>query len=275
MLASGQTITGGAGFDAISIQGSGIAAAASTSIEELIFDGSTSEAIVRATGMAGLSTLTFSGQGTNAPSVSRLGDQALTVNAILDSAAGQQVVVSGSGALTVNLNRNPTQVALGNTTSNHFDFKASTTAAVDISVGSYVSASSAHNLNNSVGDVGITVDSTSVFSSHVQASGAQTISILGNGGIAATVSGQNTQTINVNASSGTLAVGSSAASTFNLTTSGNITLDGSNSRLSGVQTMSINVATGTADLSGGNLGFHDMPDRVPRRSGNRCFCSFK
>ena len=42
-----------------------------------------------------------------------------------------------------------------------------------------------------------------------QASGAAAISILGNGGIAATVSGQNTQTINVNASSGTLAVGSS------------------------------------------------------------------
>ena len=50
---------------------------ASTSIEELIFDGSTSEAIVRATGMAGLNTLTFSGQGTNAPSISGIGDQAL------------------------------------------------------------------------------------------------------------------------------------------------------------------------------------------------------
>ena len=59
MLASGQTITGGAGFDSLSIQGSGIAAAASTSIEELIFDGSSTEAIVRATGMAGLNTLTF------------------------------------------------------------------------------------------------------------------------------------------------------------------------------------------------------------------------
>ncbi len=60
MLASGQTITGGAGFDSLSVQGSGIAAMSSTSIEELIFDGSTSEAIVRATGMAGLNTLTFS-----------------------------------------------------------------------------------------------------------------------------------------------------------------------------------------------------------------------
>ena len=103
MLASGQTITGGAGFDSLSVQGSGIAAMASTSIEELIFDGSTSEAIVRATGMAGLNTLTFSGQGTNAPSISGIGDQALTVNAILDSTADQQQNISGSGAVTVNL----------------------------------------------------------------------------------------------------------------------------------------------------------------------------
>ena len=258
MLASGQTITGGAGFDSVSIQGSGIAAAASTGIEELIFDGSTSEAIVRATGMAGLSTLTFSGQGTNAPSVSGLGDQALTVNAILDNGSPQQVVISGSGALTVNLNGNPTQVALSNKTDNDFDFKASTTAGIDLNIGSYTSASGTYTLNDSQGDVGITVDSTSVFGSHVKASGAATISVLGNGAIAATISGQNTQTITVNASSGTLAVGSSAATTFNLTTDANITIGGSTSRLSGVQTMAIDVTKGTADLSGANLGFHDM-----------------
>jgi len=255
MLASGQTITGGAGFDSLSIQGSGIAAAASTSIEELIFDGSGTEAIVRATGMAGLNTLTFSGN--SSASVSGLQDQALTVNAILDG-AGQQVVVSSSGTLSVNLNANPTQVALENRTDNDFDFKGSTTAGIDISVGAYTSASGTYVLNNSTGDVGITVDSTSVFGSHVQASGASTISILGTGGIAATVSGQNTETITVNASSGTLAVGSSAATTFNLTTTSNITLGGTSSRLSGVQTMSINVGTNTADLSGANLGFQDM-----------------
>ena len=44
-----------------------------------------SEVIVRATGMGSLSTLTFSGQGTNTPHISGLGDQALTVNAILES----------------------------------------------------------------------------------------------------------------------------------------------------------------------------------------------
>ena len=259
MLASGQTITGGAGFDSLSVQGSGIAAAASTSIEELIFDGSSTEAIVRATGMAGLNTLTFSGN--SSASVSGLQDQALTVNAILDG-AGQQVVVSSSGTLSVNLNANPTQVALENRTDNDFDFKASTTAGIDITVGSYTSASGTYVLNDSTGDVGITVDSTSVFGSHVQASGASTISILGTGGIAATVSGQNTQTITVNASSGTLAVGSSAATTFNLTSLSNITLGGTTSRLSGVQTMSINVATNTADLSGGNLWIPGYADSV-------------
>ena len=75
--------------------------------------------------------------------------------------------MSGTGALTVNLKGNPTQVDLANTTSNHFDFKAATTAAVNISVGPYVSASGTYNLNNVVGDVGVTVDSTSVFGSHV------------------------------------------------------------------------------------------------------------
>jgi len=257
MLASGQTISGGAGFDSLSIQGSGIAAAASSSIEELIFDGSTSEAIVRATGMAGLNTLTFSGQGANVPSISGIGDQALTVNATLDSTSDRQQTISGSGAVTVNLKGNPTQVALENRSDNDFDFKASTTAGVDINVGPYVSSSGTYVMNNSTGSVGITVDSTSIFGSHVQASGAQTITILGNGGIAATVSGQNTQTITVNASSGSLAVGSSAANTFTLNTTGNIEVNGSNSRLSGVQTLTINTATGTADLSGSKLGFQD------------------
>ena len=57
LLASGQTVTGGAGNDA-SEYGFRIAAASTTSIEELPFDSSSSEAI-ETTGMAGLNTLTF------------------------------------------------------------------------------------------------------------------------------------------------------------------------------------------------------------------------
>ena len=67
-------------------------------------------------------------------------------------------------------------------------------------------------------------------------------------------------------SSGTLAVGSSAASTFNLPQHLEILLlDGSNSRLSGVQTMSINVATGTGWFSGGHLGYFTICGPCPRR----------
>jgi len=268
MLASGQTITGGAGFDSISIQGSGIAAAAATSFEELIFDGSSTEAIVRATGMAGLNTLTYSGN--SSASVSGLQDQALTVNAILDG-AGQQVVVSSSGTLAVNLNANPAQVALENRTDNDFSFKATTTAGIDITVGSYTSASGTYVLNNSTGDVGITTDSTSFFGSHVQASGASTISILGNGGINAIISGQNTETITVNGSSGSLAVGSSAATTFNLKTEAQVsvgTVNTYNSRLSGVQTMTVNIGQGTADFSNSTLGFQDMRTMALTGSGS-------
>ena len=50
-----------------------------------MFNGASSEVIVRATGMDSVTTLTFSGQGINAPNISGLGDQDLTVNAILDS----------------------------------------------------------------------------------------------------------------------------------------------------------------------------------------------
>jgi len=258
MLASGQTITGGAGFDSLSLQGGGIVAAASTGIEELIFDGSTSQVIVRATGMAGLNTLTFSGQGASVPSISGLSDQALTVNATLESqSTDRQQVISGSGTLTVNLKGNPTQVGLEAVSDNDFDFKASTTAAIDINVGPYVSASGLYVLNDSTGDLGITVDSTSTFGSHVQASGASTISILGGGNINATVSGQNTTAITVNAGSGTLAVGSSAANSFTLNTSGNITIPDTTSRLSGVQTLSVTVGNNTADLSGNTMGFAD------------------
>ena len=78
------------------------------------------------------------------------------------------------------------------------------------------------------GHVGITVDSTSVFGGHLQASGAETISILGSGvlGGGATVSGQNTTSITVNANSGTLALGSSAADTLTFNSDSNLTVTG-------------------------------------------------
>jgi hypothetical protein len=241
------------------LQGSSIATGTTSSFEELIFDGDVSETIVRATGMAGLTTLTFSGQGTNAPSISGLGETAITVNAILNKSTDpQQTVVSSEGAVTVNLNAEPVQVGLGSITQNNFAFKASTSGAININVGAYVSASATYVLNDTSQDLGITVDSTSKLASTIRASGASTITVAGSGAIAATISGQNTQTINVNASSGTLAVGSSAASTFNLNVTDKITIDGTASRLSGLTTLIVDTGKGTADLSGANLGFHDI-----------------
>ena len=73
----------------------------------MIFDGDASEVIVRATGMANLSTLTYSGTTINsasAPSISGLGSEDLTVNAILDGSTTQHTI-SGTGSLTVNLIR--------------------------------------------------------------------------------------------------------------------------------------------------------------------------
>ena len=105
----------------------------------------------------------------------------------------------------VNLKGNPTQVGLEAVSDNDFDFEAATNATIDINVGPYVSASGTYVLNDTNGDVGITVDSTSVFGSHVQASGASTITILGNGN-SPNVSGQNATAITVNAGSGTLSV---------------------------------------------------------------------
>jgi hypothetical protein len=252
LLASGNTVNGGAGQDALRIMGSGIAAATTSSIEELIFDSSASEAIVRATGMANLNTLTFSGQGTNTPSISGIGDQALTVNAIL-ATAGNQVAITGTGVLTVNLNADPvSNVAAAVNGANAFDFKANTSGNVTINVGPYTSASGTYNLNNADNDINVVLDANSVFSSNIKASGAQTVSITGSGKIdtetGGGISAQEATTINVEngAATGDIVISSSAIQTFTLTTAEDFTVTG---RITGATT--INVTTsGTADLSG-------------------------
>ena len=209
--------------------GSGIAAATTNSIEELIFDSSASEAIVRATGMANLNTLTFSGQGTNTPSISGIGDQALTVNAIL-ATAGNQVAVTGTGTLTVNLNADPvSNVAAAVNGANAFDFKANTSGNVTINVGPYTSASGTYNLNNADNDVNVVLDANSVFSSNIKASGAQTVSITGSGKIDTETGGyfgQEATAINIEngAATGDIVISSSAIQTFSLTTAEDLLL---------------------------------------------------
>jgi len=252
------TITGGAGHDTIRLDTGGTFAPGTTmSFEELHFDGAISSLLtVKATGMNGLNTLTFSGVTGTVPVINGLGDQALTVNAILESSpSGGSPDISGTGTLTVNLNPNVTQAALGSVSTNNFKFDSSTLESVNINVNSYVSSSGTFVLD-SRGDVNIVVDSTSTFGNTVRASGAQTITVSGKADIAATISGKEAETINIDVGSGSLAVGSSAASTFQLSsTSGLEILTGS--RLSGVQTMTVDVGQNTADLAN-LLGFQDM-----------------
>ena len=59
--------------------------------------------------MGSINTLTFSGVSGTAPVINGLGDQALTVNAILETAPSGGADISGQGALTVNIQANPTQ----------------------------------------------------------------------------------------------------------------------------------------------------------------------
>ena len=138
-------------------------------------------------------------------------------------------------------------MALASSSANNFKFESSTEESVSINVGAYVSSSGTYVLD-SRGDVNVVVDGTSNFASTLRASGAETITVTGNGDIAATISGREASTITVNAGSGTFAIGSSAAKTFNLSTQSGITID-SASKMSGVQTMTVDIGQNTADLT--------------------------
>jgi hypothetical protein len=250
LLGASQTVTGGAGHDAFRLLGSGIAAATTSSIEELIFDGSNSEVIVRATGMANLSTLTYSGTTTNsatAPSISGLGSQDLTVNAILDGSTTQHNI-SGSGNLTVNLNSDSTNVSTMIKDDNDFTFKAASSGNLTINVGAYASVAGTLQADNAQGVLDISVDSTSVLGGAIKASGVSTASISG-GVIQTTLSAEGATTISINASSGSLTVGSSAATTFSVVASGGLTLT---PKLSGITTLTIDTGNGAVAATGLN-----------------------
>ena len=102
LVGSGQTISGGTGHDIFELNGSGVAAFTSTGIEELKFDGASGEAVVYATGMAGLNTLTFSGDATNTPNIRGITASALTVNAIYQAGTPDTYIVTADATLTVN-----------------------------------------------------------------------------------------------------------------------------------------------------------------------------
>ena len=272
ILGSGETLAGTGGHDQLSLMGSGFVKASVIGIEELVFDGAASEVIVRATGMNSITTLTFSGQGTNAPSLSGLGDQDLTVNAILDSSWNMHQVISSGGALTVNLNGDPERVSLSEKTDNDFDFQATTDKDVTINVGQYVSASGTYTLSNVTGSVTVNVDPTSTFGGHIYANEASSISIMGSGAIAATISGAQAQTINIDVGSAgiggdpnNVAIGTPLAKTLNVSSKGDIYLAPDQSMiffphlhtfndpsyygyggLSGIENLAVNIVDGDA-----------------------------
>ena len=65
------------------------------------------EAIVFATGMDSVTTLTFSGDAVTTPSIMGLAPNNLTVNAIYDNPAPDTYNLTANGALIVNLNVDP------------------------------------------------------------------------------------------------------------------------------------------------------------------------
>jgi hypothetical protein len=248
LAASGKTITGGAGTDTMRLLGSGIVGATTSSVEELFFDGSSGETIVRATGMAGIQTLTFSGQNAaNAPSISGLDATARTINAILDDSGPLTQTYSAGGALTVNLKVDPALVAAKTQSDNDFTLTSTNTGSTTINVDSWVSSNGTLTLSNTTG-VSVAVHTSSHFGNTIKANKAQTVIVEGGADIDATVTALAATTISFNVGSGTIALGSTAITTFSLVNSGSATIS---AKASGVTTITVDTQS-EANLDGFN-----------------------
>jgi len=247
LVAATQTIVGGSGNDSIELNGSAIAAFSSTGIEELKFDGASGEAIVRATGMVGLTTLAFSGGNTNTtPNISGLGNTNLTVNSINEGASTQTYVISSTGTINVNLNVDDSRVASETKAENNFSFRSITTDAVSLNVGPYVSASAIYTVQQA-SSLDISIDSTSTFAGSANASAASTVNVSGAGSLSnATISGEKVTTLSVVASSADMAFGGSAITTVSVNVGDDFTFN-TGTNLSGVTTLTVNAAS--ADLT--------------------------
>lgn len=237
LVGSTNTISGGGGHDALELNGSAIFAATGTSIEELVFDGASGEAIVRATGLASLTTITISGTQTQVPSISGLHSSGLTVNAIHDTASPSTYVFSAGGALTVNLDVDPSKTTQSD---NDFTFRTTTTDGVTVNVGTNVSANGTYNLQKA-SSVDISFDSTSDFGATINHSSATTLNVSGGGTITgATFSGDTTTSLNVNAASAQFAYGSSAIQAATVSVDGGFGFN-SGTNLTGLETLTVTV----------------------------------
>ena len=251
LLASGKTVTGGAGYDTLKILGSGdnIVRASTTSFEHFYFDGSDSKPIIKATGMEGLQAMTFSGQASDgAVSIAVLRSGALTVNATLNNGSASTQTISAQGALTVNLKADPASITAQTQEDNDFSFSSPTQDAVIINVGAYVSAAGTYTINKA-GSVTVNIDSTSDYgATNLYADGAASIVVSGGQNLNGIISGSGASTIGINSgSSDSLTVGSTGLETLTLDFSGKVSA-GANSNIEGVTTLSIN-AGATADFA--------------------------
>jgi hypothetical protein len=239
MGASGEIITGGAGTDTLRLLGSAQIKAGTSSIEELLFDGSEAEVTIKASGMVGIQTLTFSGQNsTNAINISGLDfASSRTINSILEAASPVTQTYSAGGDLTVNLNVDPTWVAATTKRDNDFTLTAKNSGAVTLNVGQYTSAAGTHVFTNASGLV-VNVDTTGHFGGTVRSDKAGTISVEGGANIDAVVSGLAATTFSFNVASGTIAYGSTALTTVSLTNSGSVQITAA-TRTSSVETITV------------------------------------
>jgi len=247
MGASGEIITGGAGTDTLSLKGSAQIKASTSSIEELLFDGSEAEVTIKATGMAGIQTLTFSGQNaTNSINISGLDATARTINSILEAASPVTQTYSAGGDLTVNLNFDPSWIAAETKRDNDFTLSAKNSGSVTLNVGAYTSAAGTHTFANATG-LTVNVDTTGHFGGTVRADKATTISVDGGANIDATVSGLAATTFSFNVGSGTIAYGGTAVTTVQLTNSGSVQITAA-TRTSSVETITVDTGA-LADFS--------------------------
>lgn len=242
MGASGEIITGGAGTDTLSLKGSAQIKASTSSIEELLFDGSEAEVTIKATGMAGIQTLSFSGQNaTNSINISGLDATARTINSILEASSPVTQTYSAGGDLTVNLNVDPSWIAAETKRDNDFTLSAKNSGSVTLNVGAYTSAAGTHTFSNASG-LAVNVDTTGHFGGTVRADKATTISVDGGANIDATVSGLAATTFSFNVGSGTIAYGGTAVTTVQLTNSGSVQITAA-TRTSSVETITIDTGS--------------------------------
>ena len=236
LLASGQTLTGGQGFDTLRLLGSGnnIVRATINNVEELFFDGAGSKPNVKANLINDLTHLRFSGQAVDgAVDLSGLQSGALTVNAIMnDTKAGgaDSQDISAQGALTVNMNASDTAIANAAVEQNNFSFSTPTQDAVTVNIGAYVSASSTLSLNDA-GSLSVNVDSTSDFNGTINAQGASSIVYTGGGSLTGSIIGSAATSISIASGSG----------------------DGIDIRSTGLETLNLNFTNGFSIISTSNI----------------------